>query len=220
MRRPVPRTIVTSYAVAWLYLAGFVVAAVVYAVVSPRRQAALTAWASTNVHHLGHDPVGSLIVSAFVTGESATAWPAAIALAMFGASRVLGNWRTVLVCAAGHVIGTLVSEGIAGYRLSRGLLPAPDRYLIDLGPSYVVVSAIVVALLYGSWLARGAAALDLALLVGVGHIFGGLTQLSVPAVGHVTAMVVAAVAGSLLVWRQRARVRTFACDPGGTARNL
>jgi hypothetical protein len=84
----------------------------------------------------------------------------------------------------------------------------------------VVVSAIVVALLYGSWLARGAAALDLALLVGVGRIFGGLSQLSVPAVGHVTAMIVAAVADSLLLWRRRARARAFACGPGGTVPNL
>ncbi len=220
MRWPGLKTIFTCYAAAWLYLAGFVLAEVIYAGLPPRGQAALTAWASTNVHNLSHDPVGSLVVSAFVTGESATAWPAAIALATFGANRVLGNWRTVLVCAAGHVIGTLVSEAIVGYRLSRGLLPAPDRYLVDVGPSYVVVSAIVVALLYGSWLARGAAALDLALLVGVGHIFGGLSQLSVSAVGHVTAMVVAAVAGGLLVWRRRGRARTFACDPGGAARNL
>jgi len=220
MRRPGPKTIFTRYAAAWLYLAGFVLAEVIYAGLPPRGQAALTAWASTNVHNLSHDPVGSLVVSAFVTGESATAWPAAIGLAMFGANRVLGNWRTVLVCAAGHVIGTLVSEGIVGYRLSRGLLPAPDRYRVDVGPSYVVVSAIVVALLYGSWLARGAAALDLALLVLAGNIFGGLSQLSVPAVGHVTAMIVAAGAGSLLVWRRRARVRTFACGPGGGARNL
>lgn len=220
MRRPGPKTIFTRYAAAWLYLAGFVLAEVIYAGLPPRGQAALTAWASTNVHNLSHDPVGSLVVSAFVTGESATAWPAAIALAMFGANRVLGNWRTVLVCAAGHVIGTLVSEGIVGYRLSRGLLPAADRYLVDVGPSYVVVSAIVVALLYGSWLARGAAALDLALLVLAGNIFGGLSQLSVPAVGHVTAMIVAAGAGSLLVWRRRAQVRTFVCGPGGAPRNL
>ncbi len=48
------------------------------------------------------------------------------------------------------------------------------------------------ALLYGSWLARAAAALDLALLVVVGNIFGGLSDLDVAAVGHVTAMTVAA----------------------------
>ena len=207
MGRPLPRTIFTSYAVAWLYLAGFIAAEVVYAALSPHDQAVVLGWASTNVHNLRRHPAGSLVASAFVTQAFATAWPALIALAMFGASRVLGNWRTALVCAAGQVTGTLVSEAIAGYRVSRGLLPAAGRYIIDVGPSYVVVSAIVVALLYGSWLARAAAALDLALLVVVGNIFGGLSHLDVAAVGHVTAMSVAAVGGSLLVWQLRRRQR-------------
>ncbi len=215
MRRPVPKTIFTSYATAWVYLVGFMLAEVIYAGLSAHDQAAVTAWASTSVHNLGHDPVGSLIASAFVTREFVTAWPVLIALAMFGANGVLGNWRTALVCAAGQVIGTLVSEGIVGYRVSRGLLPALDRYLIDVGPSYVVVSAIVVALMYGSWLARGAAALDLVLLAFVGNIFGGLTQLSVSAVGHITAMIVAAIGGTLLVWRMRRPHRALREDPAG-----
>jgi hypothetical protein len=205
MRRPDLKTVFTSYAVAWLYLGGFILAEVIYALLSPDRQTAFIGWASTNVHNLGHNPLGSLVVSAFVTQESAWAWPVLIALAMFGANGVLGNWRTAVLCAAGHVIGTLVSEGIAGYRVARGLLPASDRYLIDVGPSYVVLSAIVVALLYGSWLARAAAALDLALLVFVGDIFGGLSNLDVSAVGHVTAVVVGAVGGSLLLWQRRRR---------------
>jgi membrane associated rhomboid family serine protease len=79
------------------------------------------------------------------------------------------------------------------------------------------VSAIVVALLYGSWLARAAAALDLALLVVVGNIFGGLSHLDVAAVGHVTAMTVAAVGGSLLVWQLRRRQRgPLRLDRAGT----
>jgi len=207
MRRPDLKTIFTSYAVAWLYLGGFIVAEVVYALLSPHDQAAYVTWASTSVHNLHHNPVSSLVASAFVTQEFEIAWPVLIALAMFGANGVLGNWRTVVVCAAGHVIGTLVSEGIVGYRVDRGLLPASDRYLIDVGPSYVVVSAIMVALLYGSWLARAAAALDLALLVFVGDIFGGLSSLDVAAVGHLTAMVVGVVGGSLLVWQRRRQRR-------------
>jgi hypothetical protein len=191
--------------VAWLYLAAFTVADLTYATLSPQQQAAVLGWASTNVHNLSHDPVGSLVASAFVAQGYTAAWPALIALAMFGACRALGNWRTALVCAAGHVIGTLVSEGIVGYRVSRGLLPASDRFIVDVGPSYVVVSAIVVALLYGSWLARAAAAVDLALLVFVGDIFGGLSNLDVTAVGHVTAMIVAAVLGSFLAWQTRRR---------------
>jgi len=207
MSRPVPRTVLTSYAVAWLYLAGFIAVQVAYAALSPHDQAAVLGWASTNLHNLRHHPVGSLVASAFVTQTYATAWPVLIALAMFGANRVLGNWRTALVCAAAQVIGTLVSEAIVAYRVSHGLLPAAGRYIIDVGPSYVVVSAIVVALLYGSWLARAAAAFDLALLVFVGNIFGGLSDLDVAAVGHVTAMTVAAAVGSLLLWQLRRRQR-------------
>ena len=221
MSRPVPRTVFTSYAVAWLYLAGFIAVQLAYAALSPHDQAAVLAWASTNVHNLRHHPVGCLVASAFVTQTFATAWPALIALAMFGANGVLGNWPTVVVCAAGQVIGTLVSEGIVGYRVDHGLLPPSDRYLIDVGPSYVVVSAIMVALLYGSWLARAAAALDLALLVFVGDIFAGLSNLDVSAVGHVTAMTVGAVGGSLLVWQRRRRQQrrgpTLGEDPAGAS---
>jgi hypothetical protein len=199
------KAVFMSYAVAWIYLVGFVIIAVVSAVLSPHELATFTAWASTSVYNLRHDPVGSLVVSAFVTQGYALAWPALIALALFGANKVLGNWRTALVCLAGQVIGTLVSEGIVGYRVSRGWLPAADRYLIDVGPSYVVVTAIVVALLYGSWPARAAAALDLALLVVVGNIFGGLSQLAVAAVGHVTAITVGVVGSIFLVWQLRKR---------------
>ena len=221
MRQPDLKRIFTSYAVAWLYLGGFIAAEVIYALLPPGHQTALTGWASTNVHNLRHDPLGSLVASAFVTQGSAWAWPVLIALAMFGANGTLGNWRTAVVCAAGQVIGTLVSEGIVGYRVARGLLPAADRYLVDVGPSYVVMSAIMVALLYGSWLARAAAALDLALLVFVGDIFAGLSSLDVSAVGHVTAMTVGAVGGGLLVWqrrrRQQRRGRALGEDPAGAS---
>jgi hypothetical protein len=203
MRRLDLRRIFRSYGVAWFYLIGFVITEVVCSTLSPRQLNAFTVWASTSVHNLQHDPVGSLVVSAFVTQGYWLAWPFLIALALFGANKVLGNWRTVLVCAAGHVIGTLVSEGIVGYRVAHGSLPAADRYLIDVGPSYVVVSAIAVALLYGSWLARAAAALDLVLLVWVGNIFGGLSQLAVSAVGHATAITVGVILGSILVWQLR-----------------
>jgi membrane associated rhomboid family serine protease len=205
MRLSVSRTLFTRYATAWVYLIAFTVAEIVYALLPTRDKNAVIRWASTNVHNLQHDPIGCLIASAFVTQEFALAWPALIAMAMFGANRVLGNWRTALVCAAGHVIGTLVSEGIEGYRVAHGLLPPSDRYIVDVGPSYVVVSAIAVAVLYGPWLARAAAAVNLFLLVYVGNIFGGLSTLEVAAVGHAAALTVSVLLGSLLVWRLRRR---------------
>lgn len=211
MRRRAVAAFSATYAVAWTYLVAFVVAQLVYAALPAHDQVALVGWASTSVHNLRHHPVGSLVVSALIPQESVGAWPVLIALSMFGANRALGNWRTALVCGAGHVIGTLVSEGIVAYQVDHGLLPAADRYLIDVGPSYVVVSAIVVALLLGSWPARAAAAIDLVILVGPGDIFGGLSSLAVSAVGHFTALVVAVIGTGILAWQAR-RARSALAD--------
>jgi Rhomboid-like protein len=193
----------TRYAVAWCYLAAFCVADLVYAVLPDRDQASVLAWASTNGHNLVHDPLGCMIASAFFPAGALLAWPVLIALAMFGANAVLGNWRTAVTCAAGHVIGTLVSEGILAYQIAHGIRPGADRFITDVGPSYVVVTALAVGLLWGRWPVRGAAALDLAGLVFVGGIFSGLSQLAVAAVGHATALVTGCVLGSLLVWQRR-----------------
>src|SRR5271166_4183606 len=142
------------YAFAWLYLACYLIADLVFVLLDPHAQAALTAWASTNVANLEHEPVGPLVLSAFTAPGSFVVWPVLIALAVFGANRALGNVGTALVCLAGHVIGSLISEGIVAYRVDVGQLAVANRYLTDVGPSYVVVSAIVIALMCGTWLAR------------------------------------------------------------------
>ena len=174
-----------------------------WVLLTPHAQAALSAWASTNVANLEHEPVGPLLLSAFVGPGNLLIWPALIALAVFGASRALGDARAILACVTGHVAGSLVSEGIVACRVDAGRLPATSRYLTDVGPSYVVVSAIVIAAACGTWLARAAAALDFAVLVTGGHIFGGLSRLDVSAVGHLTALVTAAAAVMLTLARRR-----------------
>jgi hypothetical protein len=198
------------YAVAWAYLGCFAVMQVIYALLAPRTRDVFVAWASTSVVNLEHDPVGCLVVSAFVTGGGAVeavVWLPMIALAMFGANRAIGASRTVCVCVAGHVVGTLVSEGIVAWRVGNGTLPPSYRHLTDVGPSYVVVSALAATLLRGPWLWRLLAALDLAVLVFVAGIFAGLTELDVAAIGHVTAIMTAAIVVPLLGRRRIRRVR-------------
>jgi hypothetical protein len=196
------------------YLACFAVTGLVYALLSPHAQAALIAWASTSVANLEHEPAGPLVLSAFLAPGYFLAWPALILLALPGAGRALGSARTALVCAAGHMVGTVVSEGIVAYRVGAGQLPHADRYLIDVGPSYVVVSAIVIAVMCGSRLARAAALADFAVLASAGHIFGGLSRLDVAAVGHLTAAVTAAaVAGPMLAHRKQRGSRHDVTDP-------
>ena len=199
------RVLLHRYGFAAAYLACFVAAELTYTALDPGAQARLIAWASTNVANLEHEPVGPLLASAFVTPGYLGVWPVLIALALFGANRALGNVRTALVCLAGHVVGSLVSEGIVAYRVEVGQLSAANRYLSDVGPSYVVLSAIVIALACGTWLARTLAAVDLVLLVFPGQIFAGLSQLDVTAVGHLTAMLTAVAATALIIARGRPR---------------
>ncbi len=191
------------YAFAVAYLGCFVAAELVYTLLDPDAQARLIAWASTSVANLEHEPVGPVLLSALVTPGSFAAWPVLMALATFGANRALGNARTALVCLAGHLVGSLVSEGIVAYRVDAGQLDVANRHLTDVGPSYVVVSAVVIALACGSWPARALAAVDLVVLVFPGHIFAGLSQLDVSALGHLTAIFTAATATALILARRR-----------------
>jgi rhomboid family protein len=195
----------TRYAFAGAFGICFLVTGLVYSLLDPGAQDRLVDWASTDVANLEHEPVLPLLLSAFVAPGYVATWPVLIALALFGANRALGNARTVLVCLAAHVIGTLVSEGIVAYRVDAGQLSAASRHLTDVGPSYVVVAAVVVALALGTWLVRVLAAVDLVILVFPGDIFGGLSQLDVAAVGHLTAMLTAAAAVILFWPRRRGR---------------
>jgi rhomboid family protein len=180
----------------------------VYLLLGPAARASFLGLASTSVANLQHDPVGCLVVSAFVSGDGAggtLTWLPLIAVAMCGAVRAVGGRRTVAVCAAGHVIGTLVSEGIVACRVTSGALPDSYRYLTDVGPSYVVVSALVLALLFAPWWWRFAAAVVMLLLIFPGQIFAGLTSLDVAAVGHVTAITTALAAALIPAVLRRAR---------------
>ncbi|MGI9005479.1 MAG: rhomboid-like protein [Streptosporangiaceae bacterium] len=187
----------SEYAAATVFAVLFAIGGVVTAVLPARESAALRLWASTNVANLQHHPVPALVLSAFLPSGSPFTWLVPIALTMFGANRAAGTARLALICAAGHLIGTGVSEGIVAYRVDHGRLPPARSDIPDVGPSYVVVSAIVVAVMFGTWLTRVTALTVFAVLVFVSHIFAGLTSLHVAAVGHLTAIVTAA---ALCLW--------------------
>ena len=200
-------TFLRRYAFAWFYLTGYLIAEIVHAALTPSARAALTGWATTSVANLEHEPVGPLIASAFIGPENNYfALPLLIALAVFGANHALGNARTALICGAGHVIGTLASEGIVAYRVDTGQLPVSYRHLEDLGPSYIVMSAIVIALVCGTRPARLAAVVDLGILVFIGDAFGGLSRFDVAAVGHLTAAITALACVTVVLAHRQPRV--------------
>jgi len=162
----------------------------------PTRDAWLD-WASTNLANAPDHPVSTLVVSGLFTDGEVRGW---LVLSLVGLGALgwrLGAWRTLAVVASAHVLGTVLSEGILGLRIAAGAVPASEAHIRDIGPSYVVVAALVAGLVYGPWAARLPCAIGFAMVAP--DLFGGLPHLEVSSVGHVAAITVALVEGALFV---------------------
>lgn len=195
-----------AWGVALCYLGCFVAGQGAYLLLGASARASFLAFASTSVANLARDPVGCLAASAFVTGGDpwgTLTWLPLIAAALCGAVRAAGAWRAAGVAAAGHVFGTLVSEGIVAWRVHAGVLADGSRNLTDVGPSYVVVAALTLTLLLAPWRWRLTAAAGMLVLIFPGQIFSGLTSLSVAAVGHAIAVITALLSAALIGIRSR-----------------
>jgi hypothetical protein len=196
--RPHLSTVGARLGVAVGYTVAFVVTSLVFRTRSAAGRAAWLEWTSTNLVNLRHHPVGALVTSAFFAEDSLLSW-AALALVGLGVVNwSLGNWRTAVLVTTAHVVGTLISEGILAYRIVAGAAPASDRYIVDVGPSYIVACALVAGVAYGTRAWRLLAAIGFALLLP--SLFGGLTRLEVSAVGHLCSIVIALLLGWPL-WR-------------------
>lgn len=190
--RPAPpgwRWWCSRLAVALGFAAGLALAGALLKSQDEHTRVAWIVWTSTNLANLEHHPVPALLASAFVVEDGDPyAWMVVSAAALVALAWRLGPWRTLAVVATAHLLGTGVSEGVVAWRVHTGVLPGQARLLVDVGPSYVVVAALVGAVVAGPWQAR---------LVGVGgfavlapSLFFGLTDLDVAAVGHVCAIVI------------------------------
>jgi hypothetical protein len=186
----------------------------------PADQRSFIASTATNLVNLRSDPLGTLIASAFVSEATPWIWIGFGFVGLFPLVHRFGNLRALLLVGAAQVIGTLISEGLLAWRIAAGAAPGSLRFLDDVGPSYVIASALIAAILYGPepaartarhghWLFdrigsrwwRLAALAGLALLAP--HLFGGLDHLDVAAVGHLVALVTGATVGFLLTRAER-----------------
>jgi hypothetical protein len=171
---------------------------------------AVVRFASTNLDNLHTHPVASLLLSAFVVEDSPVGWIVLGLVGLAAVGWVLGGWRTALLVAVAHVLGTLVSQGILAHRIASGAAPAADRAMVDVGASYVVVCALAAGIAYSRWPGRLACVVGFALVAP--HLFGGLTRWEVPAVGHVCAIAVGLGLGWPLAWAATRR-RGSGADP-------
>jgi hypothetical protein len=184
------------------FAAGLLVGWAALATVAAPTRDAVVAWASTNLANLPDHPVGALVLSAFVTESNPVGWVLMGLVGLTATAWRFGAWRTVLLVTTAHVVGTLVSEGILAYRIWVGLAPASDRFIVDIGASYVVVCALVAGIAYGTWPGRVLCAIGFVLLAP--DLFAGVEHLDVAPVGHVCSIVIALGLGWPM-WRAATR---------------
>ncbi|MFD3707024.1 rhomboid-like protein [Nocardia sp. NPDC058658] len=109
---------------------------------------------STNLHHLGNDPVRVLISSAFWTDGSA--WPAyAVLFTLFhaNAERWLGTLRWLVVVVLAHVGATYLSQGVLLWAIHTDDAPERAIFTLDVGVSYGLagVAAVLAYHLVTPW---------------------------------------------------------------------
>lgn len=205
------------YPVPLCYLAGLTGVSLVWNfLLSPNSQQAFEAWASTNLANLPSRPVSTMVVSGFIAESGLLPWFVLTSVGLFMLVQRFGNIRTAGIVAAGHVIGTLVSEGIVALRIHQGILPDSERDISDVGPSYIAAAALVGAILYGPRLWQRGLALG-AWLVAILTWFNGITTLEVSAVGHTVSMITSTLVGGVLVLCEHLRQRRKAELPAREA---
>src|SRR5262245_14333129 len=224
-------TILRRFPVPIFFIIALCAVSSVYAYgLTPPDQRSFVASTATNLANLSTDPIGTLIASAFVSEAVPWIWIGFAIVGLFPVVHRFGNLRTLVLVAAAQVIGTLVSEGVLAWQISIGAVPGSLRFLGDVGPSYVIASALIATILYGAepavrtarhghWLFdriasrwwRVGAALGLAFLAP--HLFGGIQHLEVAAVGHTVAMITGAAVGFLLSRLEPGLVPAAAVEP-------
>jgi len=177
------------------YAAVLVVASLALAARSQAGQTRWLEWASTNLANLGTHPVSAMVVSAFFAQSDLALWVILALLGIGVTGLALGAWRTFALVASAHVLGTIISEGVLWFQIRSGALPTAQEHILDVGPSYVVISALVAATLFGGpsrpemavarYSGRVACAIGFVILAPA--CFNGLAQLNVAAVGHTCA---------------------------------
>jgi hypothetical protein len=142
---------------------------------------------STNLSHLGHDPIRVLVRSAFWLSSYELLFWAVLYLAVLApAERWLGTGRWLIAFAAGHVGATLLTATGVWLAIRSGIASHRLEDAVDVGVSYgfAAVAALFTYRLPGRW--RWLWAAGLLSYVGAGILLDG----SFTSFGHATAVLI------------------------------
>jgi hypothetical protein len=148
---------------------------------------------STNLHHLGRDPVRVLVASAFwlPSSEQLLLWLLLFTLIMAPVERWIGSARTGLVFALGHVGATLITAAGLWLAVDFELVARQVSHAVDVGVSYgfFAVAALLVFRFSGKQRVLYTALLVgfLAIAVAVGPNFTDFGHIAALALGLLVA---------------------------------
>jgi hypothetical protein len=101
--------------------------------------------ASTNLRHLGADPLYVLVDSLFWI-DGRYWWPYLVLFTLFlaPAEHWLGKIRWLAVGLTAHVVATILSEGVLYWQIQHHLVPGRLVHARDIGVSYFLVGVVAV----------------------------------------------------------------------------
>jgi hypothetical protein len=162
---------------------------------------------STNIHHLGTDPLYVLITSLFwIDGRYWAPYLVLFSLLLAPAERWLGQIRWLIVGLTAHVAATYISEGLLFLAIHEHLAPARLVHVRDIGVSYFLIGVAAV-LAYRivrpwRWVYLGAAFVYLGAAL--------VNNINFTAIGHVSALVIGLCCYPLTPHRRRRAFKSAA----------
>ncbi|MGC0339796.1 rhomboid-like protein [Streptomyces sp. SLBN-8D4] len=129
----------------YVWLAVLFVTTVALHHMSPEFEVQFLRQRSTNIHELSSNPLRVLVSSAMWI-DSGHWLPYVVLYSLFHApaERWLGTARWLGVCAAAHVLATLISEGALLWGIRHGMAPASAVNTLDIGVSYALAGVVAV----------------------------------------------------------------------------
>lgn len=169
------------------YLAILTVTTWVLVGASPGVVEAMLREQSTNLSHLGRDPIRVLVRSAFwLSNYELLFWAILYVAVLAPAERWLGTCRWLIAFTAGHVGATLLTATGVWLAIRSGIASHHLEDAVDVGVSYgfAAVAALFTYRLSGRW--RWIWAAGLLCYVSAGMLLGG----SFTSFGHATAVLI------------------------------
>lgn len=198
---------VRSAPLTYAWLAVLLVTTIVQRQTHGRQLHDLLVESSTNIHHLGTDPLYVLVTSLFwIDGRYWTPYLVLFSLILAPAERWLGQIRWLTVGLIAHVLATYISEGLLYLAIHDHLAPERLVHVRDVGVSYFLVGV-------GGVLAYRIVRPWRWVYLGAAFIYFGaalVSNINFTAIGHMSALLIGLCCYPLTRQRRRQAERVEA----------